>query len=465
MGRRKKVVKNLKIEGVAAEGKGFGRHDGKVIFVDYAIPGDEVDTLLTRNKKDFAIGRILELKVPSELRQTPFCDYFGLCGGCRWQHISYEQQIAYKHNIVEEAFRRIGKLTHYELLPIKGCETIRDYRNKMEFTFSEQGWLTKEQIDSGADIERRSLGLHVSGQAQRVVNLDQCYLQNDLGNAIRNSVRQFALDNDLSFYNHHAHKGFLRNLTIRSTSLNEVMVLLSVAEQNMEAIEKVMAHLNAKFKEITSLNYVINPKLNDTIYDLEVQNFAGKPFIIEQLGEVQYKVGPKSFFQTNSEQAKVLFDLVVEMAAIEKNDLVYDLYCGIGSIGLYVANQAKEVIGVETVPEAIEDAKENEALNGIENTRFYAGASEKILSDAFLEQNGYPDVVITDPPRAGMHKDVVEFLLRAQPKKIVYVSCNPVTQARDIQLLSEQYKLVKAQPVDMFPHTYHVENVALLVKR
>lgn len=463
--RNRKELQALEITAIAAEGRGLGRQEGKVIFVDYGIPGDVVDIRLTKNKKDYAEGNITNLVSASKLRQDSFCELFGLCGGCRWQHISYEQQIAYKHNIVEESFRRIGKLTDYELQSILGCSLTRGYRNKMEYTFSNQCWLTEEQIKSGEEIDRRAVGFHVSGQARRVINIEKCYLQDDFGNKIRNSIYEFSTANDISFYDHYSHEGFLRNLILRNTTLGEIMLVLCVGSNDQEWIDKIMNFVQERFPELTSINYVVNEKLNDTIYDLEVINFAGKDHIIEQLGEVKYRIGPKSFFQTNSHQAKNLFDLIVEYAAIQPTDLVYDLYCGIGSIGLYVAHLAKEVVGVETVPEAIEDAKLNMNLNGITNTKFHAGSSERILSNEFLNENGRPDIVITDPPRAGMHKDVVEFLLRAEPQKIVYVSCNPVTQARDIQLLQEKYTLVKARPVDMFPHTYHVENVALLVRR
>ena len=462
MARRKKVLKNVKIESIAAEGKGLGRHDGRVIFVDYGIPGDDVDVRLTKNKKDYAQGNIVVLNEPSELRVDPFCEFFGLCGGCRWQHISYQQQIAYKHDIVEESFRRIGKLTDYELLPIIGCEKITGYRNKMEYTFSDHGWVTKEEIDSGEDLERRAVGFHISGQARKVVNIDLCHLQDEDGNTIRNAIYQFGKENDFTFYNHFNHHGHLRNLIIRNTSIGERMIMVNFGMDDPNKVEEMMQFVKAEFSDADSINYVINTKGNDTIYDLDVVNYAGKDHIIEELGDIQYRIGPKSFFQTNSYQAKHLYDCIVDFAQIQKNDLVYDLYTGIGSIALYVAQQAKMVVGVETVPEAIEDAKLNAELNSIENVSFHAGSSERILSDEFLNENGKPDIVITDPPRMGMHKDVVEFLLRAEPKRIVYVSCNPVTQARDIQALGVKYKLIKAQPIDMFPHTYHVENVALL---
>jgi 23S rRNA (uracil1939-C5)-methyltransferase len=463
MRRRQKSLNNVKIESIAAEGRGLGRVEGKVVFVDYAIPGDVVNVRLTKNKKDFAQGNIEQLIQPSGLRKDAFCQHFGLCGGCRWKHITYNQQIAFKQGIVDEALRRIGKLDDFELQPIMGCVSITGYRNKMEYTFSDQAWLTNEQLNSDEIFERNAIGFHVSGQVSKVVNIENCHLSDDLGNEIRNAVRAFAIQEGLTFFNHYSKSGLLRNLTLRNTSIGEHMLLLSFGKSNKEEIEKMMSFIVARFPQINSVNYVVNTKGNDTIYDLKVEHYAGKDHIIEQLGSIKYRVGPKSFFQTNSIQAKALYDLIVDYAAISSTDLVYDLYTGIGSIALYVAHLCQKVVGVETVPEAIEDAKINAALNGIQHAYFHAGSSERILSDQFLDENGRPDIVITDPPRAGMHKDVIDFLLRAVPKKIVYVSCNPVTQARDIQYLEEKYKLVKARPVDMFPHTYHVENVALLV--
>ncbi|MCP4120964.1 MAG: 23S rRNA (uracil(1939)-C(5))-methyltransferase RlmD [Bacteroidetes bacterium] len=465
MGRRNKVLKNVKIEAVAAEGRGLARHEGKVVFVDYGIPGDVVDVRLTRNKKDFAQGVIMELHEPSDLRQASFCKHFWHCGGCRWQHISYDQQLAFKDSIVEEAIRRTGKQTEYERLPIMGCDEITGYRNKFEFTFSQHGWFTDEQIKSGAELERRAVGFHVAGQYQRVVNVEYCHLQDEGGNAIRNAIYKYALENNLSFYHHRERSGFLRNLILRYTSLGERMILLSFGENDPQAIEGIMNFITTTYPDLDSVNYVVNTKGNDTIYDLQVINYAGKDHIIEKLGEVSYRIGSKSFFQTNSKQAKELYDVIVDFAGTKSDELVYDLYTGIGSIALYVANACKKVVGVETVPEAIEDAWKNAALNATENVDFVAGSSERVLSSGFLDEYGRPDVVITDPPRAGMHKDVVEFLLMAGPKRIVYVSCNPVTQARDILMLSGDYKLIKSQPVDMFPHTYHVENVVLLERK
>lgn len=465
MGRRKKVIKNLKIETVAAEGRGLGRHDGKVIFVDYGIPGDVADVRLTKNKKDYGQGLIQELIEPSPLRQQPFCKHFFECGGCRWQHVSYEQQLEFKAGMVEEAFVRTGKLSGYETLPILGSKKTTAYRNKFDFTFTNSVWFTAEQIASGEELERRGIGFHVAGRFQRVVHVEHCHLQEDEGNAIRLALFRFATEQDISFYHQREHKGLLRGLIMRYTSVGERMIIVCFGEDDEEAIGQVMQFLQTSYPDLTALHYVVNTKLNDTIYDLDVVVHAGKDHIIEQLGSVRYRIGPKSFFQTNSSQAGELYRVAAEFADLQPDELVYDLYTGIGSIALYLAHQCKHVIGIETVPEAIEDAKVNASLNDITNCTFIAGSAERILNAEFLQEQPKPDVIITDPPRAGMHKDAIAFLLMADPQRIVYISCNPVTQARDIGMLSERYELVKIQPVDMFPHTYHVENVALLVRR
>lgn len=465
MARRNKVVKNVKIESVASGGKGLARADGKVIFVDYGVPGDEADVRLTRNKKDYAEGVVLDLLRPSELRIEPFCEHFFHCGGCRWQHLGYPDQLRFKAEVVEEAFRRTGGTTDYELLPILGCEQTTGYRNKFEYTFSRQGWFTQQQIDSGDELERRSLGFHVAGQFQRVVHVNHCHLQDGEGNRIREQLYRYALESDFTFFDHREQKGLLRNLTMRFTTTGQRMLMVHFGEDNPEAIRDMMDYLAETIPGIDSLQYVINTKGNDTIYDLETQVWKGADHIVEELGDVRFRIGPKSFFQTNSRQAKTLYDVVAGMAGLQPDDLLYDLYTGIGSIALYLAGRCREVVGVETVPEAVADALVNAELNGVTNAVFEAGSSERVLSEGFLMQHGKPDVVITDPPRAGMHRDVIDFLKMAAPRRIVYVSCNPVTQARDTALLAEEYRLVKMQPVDMFPHTYHIENVALLERR
>lgn len=447
---------------MAAEGKGLARHDGKVIFVDYGIPGDTADIRLLKNKKDYAAGVIETLHGASPLRQEPFCEHFGTCGGCRWQHISYRQQLSYKEHIVEEAFRRTGKQAGFELRPIAGCAQTTGYRNKFEFTFSNRGWFTSDRLNSGEALEWRALGFHVAGQYQKVVHVNYCHLQEASGNAIRNAIFEFVLEKGWPLYNQFRKEGLLRTMFMRYTSTGERMIVVCFGEDDREAIEALMSFIRDKFPDIDSIQYIVNRKFNDSIYDLDVECFAGKDHIIEQFGEIRYRIGPKSFFQTNSSQARMLYDLAVSAADIRPDDTVYDLYTGIGSIALYIANRAGRVVGVETVPEAIEDANINAALNGIGNVEFIAGSSERVLDREFLEQHGRPDVLITDPPRSGMHEDVTDFILEAAPRRVVYISCNPVTQARDVLRLSAGYKLVSVQPVDMFPHTYHIESIAVL---
>lgn len=447
---------------MAAEGRALGHHEGKVIFVDYAVPGDVVKVQTTTSKKDYAVASILELKVPAPYRQDNICEHFGTCGGCRWQHVPYPQQLVFKQQLVEEAFQRIGHLRYPDMQPIMGAPDVYHYRNKMEYTFSNRGWLTQEQIDSGADLDRRALGFHVPGRFDGVMQINTCYLQDDLGNQIRNFVHQLAVLNDYTFYNVKSHEGFMRNLIMRNNIAGEWMVTVSFGENDMDAITKIMEAVKSKFPQIISLNYVYNPKKNDTLYDLDIVNYHGEAYLTETLDNIKYKIGPKSFFQTNSRQAKNLYDVVRRMATIRPTDTVYDLYTGTGSIALYVAQTAQKVIGIETVEEAIEDAKFNMQLNNITNTTFLAAPVEKIMDEEFIRKNGRPDVVITDPPRAGMHEKVVEVLLGAAPKQIVYVSCNPATQARDLNLLSEKYEILEVQPVDMFPNTFHIENVVNL---
>lgn len=447
---------------MAAEGRALGHHEGKVVFVDYAVPGDIVNVQTTTSKKDYAIAQITEVVKPAPYRQSPACKHFGTCGGCRWQHVPYAQQLQFKQQLVEEAFQRIGHLQYPEMQTILGAPDVYQYRNKMEYTFSNRGWLTQNQINSGEEVDRRALGFHVPGRFDGIMQIDTCYLQDDLGNTIRNFIHQFCIQNDWSFYNVKSHEGFLRNLIMRNNIKGQWMVTVSFGENDMEKVQQLLDALIANFPAIVSLNYVINTKKNDTLYDLEVINYYGDAYLTETLDNVKYKIGPKSFFQTNSKQAKNLYDVIRRMATIRPTDTVYDLYTGTGSIALYVAQTAQKVIGIETVEEAIEDAKFNMELNHIKNTTFLAAPVEKIMDEAFIEQYGRPDVVITDPPRAGMHEKVIEVLLKAAPNQIVYVSCNPATQARDLQLLSERYEILEVQPVDMFPNTFHIENVVNL---
>lgn len=460
-----KYIENLTISTVTHEGKGMGREDGKVIFVDYALPGDEVKVRISKSKKDYAMGTINKLLKPSSDRVEPSCEHFGLCGGCKWQHADYNKQLEYKEKIVKESFERIGKISFLENLPIKGNKEVFYYRNKLEYTFSAKRWLTTEEIESGEEIERRALGFHIPGQFGKVINIDKCFLQDDRSNLIRNELREFALEKNLSFYNIQEHEGLLRNIIIRNTTLDEWMIIVSFGENNMDEVKLVMDFLKRKYQFINSLYYVINLKMNDTIFDLPLVLYNGKSSITEQLGHCKFDISPKSFFQTNSIQAKELYDVALNFADIKPNNLVYDLYTGTGSIACYIAHLCKKVVGIEYIPEAISDAKKNAALNKIENASFFSGEVEKILNDIFIEQNGRPDIIITDPPRSGMHKDVVEKILEIAPQKIVYISCNPATQARDVQLLSEKYVPVKSQPLDLFPHTYHIENVALLIRK
>ncbi len=447
---------------MAAEGRAMGRHDGKVIFVDYAVPGDILNVQVTKNKKDFAIASILEIVQPSVDRQKETCSHFGVCGGCKWQHIPYNKQLEYKQQQVEEIFRRIGHLNFPPIRPIIGAKDIYHYRNKTEFTFTDRGWLTQEQIDSGKEIDRRALGFHVPGRFDAVLHIDTCHLQQNLGDEIRKFIYQYALEHDFEFYNVHTHQGFLRNLILRNNLTGEWMVTVSFGENKPKEIEGLLHALAEKFSSIVSLNYVINLKKNDTLYDLDVINYSGSTYLTETLGNIRYKIGPKSFFQTNSRQAKALYDVVQRMATFSPEDTVYDLYTGTGSIALYVAQSAKRVIGIETVGEAVQDAAFNKSLNNIHNAELIEASVEKILDDEFIQKHGKPDIIITDPPRAGMHSKVIDILLHAEARQIIYVSCNPATQARDLSRLTEKYDIIEVQPVDMFPQTYHIENVVNL---
>lgn len=464
--RRKKnkpqIIEHLLIESMAGEGRGIGRDQGKVVFVDYAMPGDRVTVKTKVSKKDYAIADIVQLEEGSQQRVPVFCSHFGLCGGCKWQHIPYDLQLVYKEQQVKEAFDRIGHLQYPGIQPIMGAPEDRFYRNKLEFTFSAKGWLTDEQIAGGETFDRRVAGFHIPGRFDSVLQVEKCWLQEDFSNQVRNFIRQWALEHDCSFYHVGENKGLLRNLILRNTSEGEWMVIISFGEDQRPLIQALLEAVAAQFLQIRSLQYVINTKHNDTLYDQEILCYKGAPFITERLGNKQYRIGPKSFFQTNSRQAKNLYDVVKRMADLKAPEVVYDLYTGTGTIALYVADQCAKVVGIETVPEAIEDAKVNAALNNSTNTVFVAAQVEKMLDPEFIASHGKPDVVITDPPRAGMHERVIEVLLQAAPQRIVYVSCNPATQARDLQLLSAGYEILEVQPVDMFPQTAHIENVVLL---
>ena len=481
MGRKKKPLPELKgieITGVAAEGKSIARvclgDDAErqlVLFVPYGAPGDIVDVQLDRKKHSFAEGHIVNFVKPSENRCEPRCRHYTICGGCKWQHLPYEEQLKWKQKQVEDAVTRIAKVEIPPINPILGSENIWEYRNKMEYTFSNKKWRTWEEIKAGKDFDDSSngLGFHIPGAFDKVLHIEQCELQDHLGDSIRNFVYQFAEDNNLSFYDIRNNSGLLRTMMIRIVTTQQVMVCMVFGEQDKENINRVMTALEENFPQITSLVYVVNTKANDTISDQEVIEWKGNPYIEEEMEGLKFRINAKSFYQTNSRQAFNLYKVARKFAGLDPSNngvkdrpLVYDLYTGTGTIANFVARQARQVVGIEYVEEAIEDAKINSAANGIENTLFYAGDMKDILTSEFIAQHGKPDVMIIDPPRAGMHEDVVNVILAASPEVLVYVSCNPATQARDLSLLDAKYKVTDIQPVDMFPHTHHVENVVRL---
>lgn len=465
MGRRKQILENVTIEGVAAEGKCIARRDGMVIFATGLAPGDVADLLVTKKKKQFIEARPIRIIKYSEERIQPFCQHYEACGGCKWQHLPYHLQLKYKQQQVKDSLERIGKIDLPGILPIIGSEKSEFYRNKLEFTFSNTRWLEHNEIESEEELDRRALGFHVAARYDRIVNVEKCYLQADPSNDIRNFVRKFCLENNFTFYDVILHKGFMRNLVIRNTNLGEVMAVVQFGEEDIEKINVLMDAIIGEFPDITSLNYVVNTKKNDTFYDLEVINWKGRSHIFERLGDLRYKISPKSFFQTNSAQAEVLYERTKEFAALTGEEIVYDLYTGTGTIANYIAGSAKTVVGIDNIGQAIEDARENSAFNNIDNTIFLAGDAKDLFTEDTFMKYGRPDVLITDPPRAGMHKDIVEMIERILPERVVYVSCNPATQARDLALLHENYEVIKVQPVDMFPHTHHVENIVALKRR
>lgn len=447
---------------MAAEGKCLARHENMVIFVKDVAPGDVVDLKITKKKKSFAEAIPVAFHAYSELRVEPFCEHFGICGGCKWQHIGYDTQLYYKQKQVKDNLERIGKIGHKPLEPILGSAKTAYYRNKLEYTFSNNSWLTTEQIQSGAEYDRNALGFHIPGRFDKILDIRHCYLQPEPSNNIRLAVRHYAREHELVFFDMVKMQGFLRNLIVRTANTGDVMVIVQVYYEDMPALTGLLEHLKNSFPEISSLQYVINPKGNETFHDLEVVCYHGKPYIDEQMEGLTFRVGPKSFYQTNADQAYELYKITRDMAGLTGQEVVYDLYTGAGTIANFVARQCREVIGVEYVASAIEDAKLNSALNNIANTKFYAGDMREVLNEEFISTHGRPDVVITDPPRAGMHPDVVERLLEMGARRIVYVSCNPATQARDIEALSARYEVSRIQPVDMFPQTHHVENVVTL---
>ena len=464
--RPQQIVENILITDVAAEGKAIAKIDGMAVFVPFVVPGDIVDIQITRNKKSYAEGKAIRFEKYSEIRTTPVCEHFGVCGGCKWQNLPYEEQLKYKHKQVMDNLERIGKVELPEAQYIMGAPETTFYRNKLEFTFSNKRWLTEKEISSNKEFKNmNSLGFHIPGLFDKVLDINKCWLQGSLSNDIRNAVREYCNDNDYSFFDIRKQEGMMRTLMIRNTSIGELMVIVVFFEDDEDKRNSLMEFIANKFPEITALLYVINQKGNDTITDQEVITYKGNEAIYEEMEGLKFKIGPKSFYQTNSEQAYHLYEVAREFAQLSGNELVYDLYTGTGTIANFVAKDAKKVIGIEYVEEAIEDAKVNSANNNIDNTLFYAGDMKDILNQEFINEHGQPDVIITDPPRAGMHDDVINTILFAEPQRIVYVSCNPATQARDINLLDTKYRVAKIQPVDMFPHTHHVENVVLLERR
>lgn len=472
MARKKKelpLLEKVTITDVAAEGKAVAKVNELVIFVPYVVPGDVVDLQVKRKKNHYAEAVAVKFHEKSPLRTEPFCSHFGVCGGCKWQCLSYEEQLKYKQKQVFDNLTRIGKVELPEFRPILGSEKTRFYRNKLEFTFSNKRWLTEEEVKQDVKYDQmNAVGFHIPGAFDKVLAIDKCWLQDDISNQIRNAVRDYAYAHNFPFFDLRTQEGLLRNIMIRTSSTSELMVVLQCKvtdDEGRRKMEEILQFMADSFPQITSLMYVINNKCNDTIGDLDVEVFKGNDHIFEEMEGLRFKVGPKSFYQTNSEQAYNLYKVAREFAGLTGNELVYDLYTGTGTIANFVARQARKVVGIEYVPEAIEDAKVNSALNGIDNTLFYAGDMKDILTNDFIAEHGRPDVIITDPPRAGMHNDVIDVILAAEPKRIVYVSCNPATQARDLQLLDGKYKVTAVQPVDMFPHTHHVENVVQLERR
>ena len=460
------IFENVTITDIAAEGKAITRINDQIVFVPFVVPGDVVDLQVTRKKSNFMEARATKFHSFSEQRCEAVCEHYGICGGCKWQILPYAEQIRYKQKQVVDNLTRIGKIELPEISPIIGSANTEFYRNKLEFTFSNKRWRTNEEIAEGKVFETmNAVGFHIPGQFDKVLDIEKCWLQTEDSNEIRNEVRKYALENNLTFFDLRSQEGFLRTLMIRTTSTGELMVIMILFHEDKEAQNALLQHIASKFPQITSLLYIINSKANDTITDQEVLVFKGNECIYEEMEGLKFKIGPKSFYQTNSDQAYELYKVARNLANLTGNELVYDLYTGTGTIANFVAHQSRQVIGIEYVPEAIEDAKVNSKINKIENTLFFAGDMKDILTAAFIEKHGKPDVIITDPPRAGMHDDVITAILFAEPQRIVYVSCNPATQARDLNLLDAKYKVTAGQPVDMFPHTHHVENVVLLQKR
>lgn len=472
MSRSKKplpLLEGVTIEACAAEGKSLFHWNDMVVFVPFCVPGDICDIQIRRKKHSFAEGEVVRFVELSNERAVPMCEHFGVCGGCKWQNLSYESQLKMKQKQVYDQLHRIGKIELPEFRPIMGSVQTREYRNKLEFGCSNKRWLTKEQVATGVSFDNMNgIGFHITGAFDKILPIEKCHLMHPLHNEIRNFIRDYALDNGITFFDLRQQTGLLRDIIIRNSNSGEWMLIVQFHYDNYDDEELALGLMEAikkHFSEITSLIYVDNQKCNDTIGDLDLITYSGKDYMYEHMEDLRFKVGPKSFYQTNTEQALHLYEVARNFAQLTGSELVYDLYTGTGTIANFIARQASKVVGIEYVPEAIEDAKVNSKINGIENTLFYAGDMKDILTDEFISEHGRPDVIITDPPRAGMHQDVIDVILRAAPHRIVYVSCNPATQARDLQLLDTQFKVDAVQPVDMFPHTPHVENVVLLTRR
>ena len=463
--RPNKIVEGVVIHDTSSEGLAVARVDEMVVFVDGAIPGDVCTIQIYKVKKKFGEAKMIKLEVPSPHRTVSPCEHFGTCGGCKWQHMDYKSQLSFKQKHVFDSLTRLAKVEFPEVKPILGAEEIYNYRNKLEYTFSAKKWLTVEEIESGKEFNRNALGFHIPGSFDKILDIFNCHLQKEPSNAIRNSVREFAHQHNLSFFDIKGKEGFLRNLLIRNTSIGETMVLVSFFREEKENQDALLEHIKTNFPQITSLLYIINPKGNETFHDLEVHCYHGRDHIFEEMEGLRFKIGAKSFYQTNSQQAHELYKITRKLAGLTGNEVVYDLYTGTGTIASFVSKNAKKVIGIEYVEVAIEDAKLNANLNNINNVEFFAGDMKDMLTHDFINKHGKPDVIITDPPRAGMHEEVIKVLCETKAPRIVYVSCNPSTQARDLAALDSLYKVLEVQPVDMFPQTHHVENVVLLELR
>jgi len=468
MGRRKElpVLEKVRITDIGAEGNAVARVDNQVVFIPMLVPGDVADIKVIRKRKKYLEGSVIRFHEYSPDRIKPACVHFGVCGGCKWQHLPYELQLKYKQKQVADNLTRIGKVSVPEITPIIGSESQFRYRNKLEYTFSDKRWLTREEINTDSDFEKEdALGFHIPGLFDKVLDIKECHLQPEPSNAIRDAVRRYAHRKSLPFFNLRQQSGFLRNLIIRNNAAGEVMVIVIFFLDEKERREGLLDYLAEEFPQIASLYYVVNAKKNDSLADQQPVLYKGKDHLSEEMSGLEFRIGPKSFYQTNTHQAKVLYDIALDFADLTGREIVYDLYTGTGTIANFVASKAAKVIGIEYIEEAVRDAVINSEINNITNTIFFAGDMKKILTGEFMDSQGHPDVIITDPPRAGMHEDVIKVIMDAAPGKIVYVSCNPATQSRDILLLSGQYEIAAVQPVDMFPHTHHVENVVLLKKR